>query len=55
VSNDGGRSFVQRSDIGGEPAALLADEPGEIYVALHDGTIKRSADDGTNWSVRTTP
>jgi photosystem II stability/assembly factor-like uncharacterized protein len=55
VSNDGGRTFVQRSEIGGEPAALLADEPGEIYVALHDGTIKRSADDGTNWSVRTTP
>jgi photosystem II stability/assembly factor-like uncharacterized protein len=46
---------VQRGEIGGEPAALLANGTDEVYVALHDGTIRRSSDGGTNWSVRTTP
>jgi photosystem II stability/assembly factor-like uncharacterized protein len=55
VSTDAGRSFVQRGEIGGEPAALLANGTDEVYVALHDGTIRRSSDGGTNWSVRTTP
>ena len=55
VSADGGRSFVPRGAIGGEPAALLAESPTAVYAALHDGTIKRSSDGGTNWSVRSTP
>jgi hypothetical protein len=41
--------------VGGRPAALLATSPRELYVALHDGTIKRSADGGRSWAVRSTP
>lgn len=42
-------------DIGGEPAALLAQSAGELYVALHDGTIKLSMDGGRTWGIRSTP
>lgn len=55
VSADAGRQLEPRGDIGGQPAALLAQNPGELYVALHDGTIKKSADGGVNWVVRSTP
>jgi hypothetical protein len=27
----------------------------ELYVALHDGTIKRSIDSGATWTVRSAP
>ena len=46
VSTDGGRKLRQRGEIGGEPSALLARGRDELYVALHDGTIKRSTDGG---------
>jgi hypothetical protein len=36
-------------------AALVAEGPNELYVALHDGGIKRSSDGGANWVVRSTP
>jgi photosystem II stability/assembly factor-like uncharacterized protein len=51
VSNTGGRSWQTRGEIGGQPAALLADGK-DVYVALHDGTIKRSTDGGATWTVR---
>ena len=54
-SRNGGRRLDHRGEIGGEPAALLAQAPDELYVALHDGTIKRSTDGGANWIVRSTP
>lgn len=54
-SADGGRSFVRRGAIGGQPAALLGQAADELYVALHDGTIKRSMDGGATWTVRSTP
>jgi hypothetical protein len=41
--------------VGGEPAALAAGPREELYVALHDGTIKRSTDEGASWSVRGRP
>ena len=41
--------------IGGAPAALDADAEGELFVALHDGVIKHSADGGRTWSVRAQP
>jgi hypothetical protein len=47
--------WTEVSEIGGEPAALLAQSENELYVALHDGTIKRSADGGRTWRVRSTP
>ena len=55
VSADAGRQLEPRGLIGGQPAALLAQNPGELYVALHDGTIKKSADGGVTWVVRSTP
>ena len=55
ASADGGRRLDRRGDIGGEPAAFLGQHPTQLYVALHDGTIKRSADGGATWTVRSTP
>jgi photosystem II stability/assembly factor-like uncharacterized protein len=54
ASADGGRKLVKRGEIGGKPAALLAHGE-DLYVALHDGTIKRSSDGGTTWAVRSRP
>ena len=55
TSSDGGRQLEEQGEIGGEPAALVAEGPRELYVALHDGTIKRSIDAGATWTVRSTP
>jgi hypothetical protein len=55
ASGDDGRRLEHRGEIGGQPAALLAESPSELYVALHDGTIKRSSDGGASWVVRSTP
>ena len=54
ASADEGISWEERGRIGGQPAAF---EPagGDLYVALHDGTTKRSTDGGRNWQVRTRP
>jgi len=54
-SSNGGRRFDRRGSIGGEPAAFLGRTSEELYVALHDGTIKRSVDGGSTWTVRSTP
>jgi hypothetical protein len=40
--------------VGGQPAAFEAERDG-LYVALHDGTIKRSTDGGRTWTVRSRP
>jgi hypothetical protein len=53
-ADDGGR-FERRGEIGGEPAAFVAQGDEDLYVALHDGTIKRSIDGGASWSVRSVP
>lgn len=55
ASTDGGRRFQGAGEIGGQPAALEAEGANELYVALHDGTIKRSTDGGMTWTVRSTP
>lgn len=54
-SDDAGRTLAPRGEIGGQPAALLAAGKDELYVALHDGTIKRSTDGGATWSIRSSP
>lgn len=54
-SRDSGSSFEPRGSIGGQPAALLGLAADELYVALHDGTIKRSTDGGAAWTIRSTP
>ena len=55
VSSNGGMTLTRRGEIGGQPAALLAVAKDDIYVALHDGTIKRSTDGGASWTVRSSP
>ena len=55
ASGDAGARFTRRGEIGGEPAAVTAAGERELYVALHDGTIKVSIDGGRNWAVRSTP
>lgn len=55
ASEDGGRRLDRRGEVGGLPAALVAEGPDELYVALHEGTIKRSIDGGASWTVRSTP
>ena len=55
MSRDRGKSFNIMGDVGGEPAAFMAIDGSELYVALHDGTIKVSHDGGANWSIRSIP
>jgi len=55
LSTNGGARFERRGAIGGQAAALLGQGADELYAALHDGTIKRSTDGGSTWSVRSTP
>jgi hypothetical protein len=55
VSSDSGRRWSAIGDIGGQPAAFFAQTAQKLYVALHDGTVKRSADRGRSWEVRSTP
>ena len=50
-SSDGGRSFTETGNAGGQPAAFIASQ-GDLYVALPDGSVKRSADGGKSWTVR---
>ncbi|MGH3083218.1 MAG: F510_1955 family glycosylhydrolase [Gaiellaceae bacterium] len=55
ASRNGGRLLEHRGEIGGQPAALHAQAGNELYVALHDGTIRRSSDGGASWVVRSRP
>ncbi len=55
VSPDAGKRWRQVGDIGGKPAALLAANRQELYAALQNGTIMRSADGGGSWGLRSRP
>jgi hypothetical protein len=55
VSADSGGEWSPVGDIGGQPAALLATGPRELYVALHDGSIRRSTSGGASWNLRSSP
>jgi hypothetical protein len=55
ASRDSGKRWRPVGDIGGQPAAFLAETADDLYVALHDGTVKQSADGGRSWAVRSTP
>jgi hypothetical protein len=52
---DGVKRWRVLGRIGGKPAALTAGRARELYVALHDGTIKRSTDGGASWSAHGRP
>jgi hypothetical protein len=50
-SDDGGRRFTRAGEVGGQPAAFVAD--GErLLVARHDAGIVESRDGGATWTVR---
>jgi hypothetical protein len=55
LSTNGGGRFVRRGSIAGQPAAFLGQGADELYVALHDGTVKRSTDGGVSWALRSAP
>jgi hypothetical protein len=55
VSRDTGVSWRRMGDIGGQPAAFLAQGTQTLYAALHDGTVKRTDDGGRTWVVRSRP
>ncbi|HEV3479562.1 MAG TPA: hypothetical protein VG144_08945 [Gaiellaceae bacterium] len=55
ASQDFGKRWTPVGDIGGQPAAFVAESAQELYVGLHDGTVKRSMDGGNSWEVRATP
>jgi photosystem II stability/assembly factor-like uncharacterized protein len=55
VSADGGGTWEDRGDTGGEPQALTAGSDGALYAATLDGKVQRSADGGKTWSALVTP
>jgi hypothetical protein len=55
MSRDAGDRWNRVGNIRGQPAALLGQGAAELYVALHDGTIKRSTDGGASWNLRSSP
>jgi len=48
-------SWEMTGSVGGQPAAFDRGRAGELLAALHDGTIKRSTDDGRSWTLRAAP
>ena len=54
-ADDPNGRFGPVGDIGGQAAALDTGPEGDLYVALHDGAIKRSGDGGQSWSLRSRP
>jgi hypothetical protein len=55
ISGDGGDSWQDRGDTGGEPQALTVDAHGALYAASLDGVVKRSKDGGRTWTAIVTP
>jgi len=53
-SSDGGKTFTAVGDAGGQPAAF-SHYRGELLLALHDATVKRSTDGGRSWQLRARP
>ena len=54
-SENAGKAWRKVGDLGGQPAAFESERATELYAALHDGTVKRSADRGQSWGVRSRP
>ena len=54
-SNGAGEKWRPAGDLGGQPAAFESMGKSELYAALHDGTVKQSADGGQSWRVRSRP
>lgn len=54
-NSDGAAAWREATGVGGPPAAFDAAPSGELLVALHDGIVKRSSDQGRSWSLRSQP
>ena len=54
-SDDAGAAWREVGNLGGQPAAFESEDESELYAALHDGSVKRSADGGQSWHVRSRP
>jgi hypothetical protein len=54
MSEDGGSSWKRGGETGGQPAAF-DNAVADLYVALHDGTVKKSSDHGQSWKLRSRP
>ena len=54
-STNDGTSWNDATSVGGQPAAFDSGRDDELLVALHDGTVKRSADRAASWTVRSQP
>jgi hypothetical protein len=53
VSDDGGRTWSERGNAGGQPGALTAtDDADEIFVATREGQVVESSDGGTTFQIR---
>jgi hypothetical protein len=52
LSRDGGGRFESVGDLHAKPAAFLATSERELYVALHDGSVRASVDGGRTWRLR---
>lgn len=53
-SSDAGLNWNSVGAVDSQPAAFES-AGGELYVALHNGTVKRSRDGGRSWHVRSRP
>ncbi len=51
----GGRTWQATGTVSGGPAAFERGRAGQLLVALHDGTVKQSANGGVTWRVRSRP
>jgi hypothetical protein len=54
-SVDGGGTWRKVGTLAEEPAAFEATTASELYVALHDGTVRQSTDSGASWFDRSFP
>jgi hypothetical protein len=54
-SGDGGTSWEDVGDTGGEPQALTAADRDTLYTALLDGSVRRSDDGGRRWTTYVAP
>jgi hypothetical protein len=54
LERDRGSRWARTGNAGGQPAAFEAEDDG-LYVALHDGTVRRSTDGGRSWTLRSAP
>ena len=53
--DDDGGSWQPMGEVGGMPAAFETGAARDLLVALHDGSIKQSTDDGRSRTARSEP